>query len=506
VPYDSNADVPSHVPEAKKSQWREIWNSAYKRAKDKGLDDKAAEQSAFKQANSVALDSTSMTEVGTKNRLFTCEFQTLGEVLDPIKGVFKIPIAYTGTFVKDGDKFSITASDLESIVRNFKTKGTGTVNVDYEHASEIPELAKGGPVVASGWINNLSLEQGMDGKPLLMGVIEWTPQAKQLIETKQYRFFSPAIDWAATNKETGEPQGATLTSAALTNRPFLEKLPPLLMTEVPRLSTEETKMANENDTKKQNLAEKDGGSLRLRKVTDGTGEHYQVHAPGKGEGEDAFGELMGEIFPNDWKAMTAAPPADGDGQVPEDAMCAAVGEALGETGAITMVDVKKHYTAGKTLQMIEAGKEGYKLLSETANEKGWDERKALTLLAEGKVSPQQFAAFQGAKILVEGAVGEGKIHPLQRKAFMSIAINRPADFEDVLKDAKPYVILGEHGLSGISVEGGTHQMSEHDRLDAEVRSYMKDNKVSYTKALKAITKDPVRGQKLRDEAHTTRTM
>lgn len=611
MPYESNADVPSHVPEAKRSQWREVWNSAFKRAKDKGLDDKEAEQSAFRQANGVALSehiaqllsevppgvtkipsplavymelpaaqkdaectvveveggvsmqkgccnlwegiagespatfscgtcqyhihpehSTHMVAAGTKNRLFACSLQTLGEVIDQVKGVYKIPLAYTGTFVKDGERFSITASDLESIVRNFKTKGTGTVNVDYEHASEIPELAKGGAVPASGWINSVTLEQGADGKPLLMGVVEWTPTAKQLIENKEYRFFSPAIDWAATNKETGEPQGATLTSAALTNRPFLEKLPPLLMTEVPRIFTEETAMPN-TDTKKSFVflsgtpdeikaikdaiagkgskvvfAESDG-KFRLRKVTDATGDHLQVHKPGSGEGEAAFGELLGEIFPSDVSILTATEHKDGEGMMPtEEQMNAAVGEALGETGAISMTDVKKHYTAGKQATMIEAAKQGHKLLSETIAKDGtWDKRASRTLLSEGKVSPQQYAAFENAVELVELGVSQGKIHPseTQRKYYLTDAIQRPAEFEAMLKDAKPFVILDEHGLAGTSPDGAHKQLSEHDRADAEVRAYMKEHKVTYTKALKAVTKDPVRGQRMRDEAHS-RTM
>ena len=220
---------------------------------------KEAEASAFRQANGVALSEGERLMGFT--RLFAYDLRTLGEVVDQVKGIYKIPIAYPGTFFKDGEEFSITSSDLYSIVDNFKKKGTGTINVDYEHASEIPELAKGGAVPASGWINRenggLFVEPGDDGKPWLFGMVEWTSQAKQLIETKQYRFFSPAIDWAATDKETGKPQGATLTSSALTNRPFLEKLPPLLMTEVPRLFTKETTMPDDrrrrHDQARRNL-------------------------------------------------------------------------------------------------------------------------------------------------------------------------------------------------------------------------------------------------------------
>src|SRR5262249_23587991 len=65
----------------------------------------------------------------------------------------------------------------------------------------------------------------------LLAQVEWTPEAQRLISGGQYRFFSPAIDWSFPDKETGESQGATLTSGALTNHPLLEELPPITLTE-----------------------------------------------------------------------------------------------------------------------------------------------------------------------------------------------------------------------------------------------------------------------------------
>lgn len=53
MPYATDAEVPSHVPKGKRSQWREVWNSAYAAAKKDGKSDKEAEASAFAQANGV---------------------------------------------------------------------------------------------------------------------------------------------------------------------------------------------------------------------------------------------------------------------------------------------------------------------------------------------------------------------------------------------------------------------------------------------------------------------
>lgn len=54
MPYATNSEVPDYVPSAKKKQWREVWNSAYERAKADGKSHADAEASAFAQANAVA--------------------------------------------------------------------------------------------------------------------------------------------------------------------------------------------------------------------------------------------------------------------------------------------------------------------------------------------------------------------------------------------------------------------------------------------------------------------
>jgi phage I-like protein len=167
---------------------------------------------------------------------------------------YEIPICVTGTWVKNSHKFSITTEDLANMVRNFNKRKNAQVVIDYEHASEQPEVARGGAIPAAGWIHALTLTPALStltpdpspsgrggtrragegaavGEGTLFARVEWTPEAQRLIQGGQYRFFSPAIDWNFVDKETGKSQGATLTSGALTNHPFLEELPPITLTE-----------------------------------------------------------------------------------------------------------------------------------------------------------------------------------------------------------------------------------------------------------------------------------
>jgi hypothetical protein len=50
VPYNKPSEVPDAVPDSKKAQFMEVWNSAYKKAKEDGKSDEEAEKSAFAQA------------------------------------------------------------------------------------------------------------------------------------------------------------------------------------------------------------------------------------------------------------------------------------------------------------------------------------------------------------------------------------------------------------------------------------------------------------------------
>jgi len=140
-------------------------------------------------------------------------------------GKVRIPLAVSGTWVRGTNQFSITPQDLESIVRNFRERQNGEINVDYDHASEMPEVAAGGPIPSAGRIVGIDPPEAQGRRSLLWGWFEPTERARALVRNREYRYISPAIDWGAKNKRNGKPQGATLTSVALTNRPFLEEMP-----------------------------------------------------------------------------------------------------------------------------------------------------------------------------------------------------------------------------------------------------------------------------------------
>ena len=173
----------------------------------------------------------------------------------PADGLARIPILVTGSWVKGGRDVSFTREDLDQAVDNFQKLANHDLNVDYDHACEELERAAGEPTPSAGRILKLDRpeefrESGLgtrgSGKSqppapspqprfILYGRYEPTARARQLIKNREYRYVSAAFAKDYPDRKTGESQGLTLTSVALTNQPFLDELPEVwLSVESPR--------------------------------------------------------------------------------------------------------------------------------------------------------------------------------------------------------------------------------------------------------------------------------
>lgn len=522
MPYASVSEVPDYVPEEFRKQWLEVWNSAHKKAKEDGKSDKDAEASAFAQANGVIkklkeemsesktksvggedVPMSAFAYVGDPERTETWHLPIHDEshvrnalarfnqaeipaekkaevarklvaaakkhgidasgfekehltdpprhslifLLDALpkaierngRHLYELPICVTGKWTKGGQEFAITKETFAALVRNFEKRKNDMVVVDYEHASEMPDVARGGPVPAAGWIHEL--------KPngALRALVEFTPRAEEMIQAGEYRFFSPAIDWAVKDKQTGEPQGATLTSCALTNHPFLEELPPIALSELTSLDQPHVPEALKNIS----IAfPQQGGKpvkkLSMKQIADGE----QKGHIGMFDGESPIGFVELADFRSFVKGLEPAEP-DAD-------------------------DTKKKAIEGPSGTAV--------LLSEAVKDGKLDNSKAATLANAGKIQLADYIGAQDAEHAIEAAVQAGKILPKLRGFFFKMALTDRAAFDGFVKDAPKVVDLKEHGHAG----------SESDPakiLMAEVRQYAKDNKVSLSDALTAITKE-----------------
>jgi phage I-like protein len=220
-------------------------------------------------------------------------------------GRVRIPLAIAGTWVRGTNTFSITPQDLESIERNFRGRQNGEINVDYDHASEMPEVAAGGPIPSAGRIVSIDPPESSGRRTVLWGWFEPTERARALIQNREYRYISPAIDWGAQNKRTGKPQGATLTSVALTNRPFLEEMPQIRLAD-PAYRLIDAAGEASNDVPQD--AQPTGGSMKKVQLSVADGK-IRINHPDLGDGFYADPEDLQECLAALGGAPDAAPAA-----------------------------------------------------------------------------------------------------------------------------------------------------------------------------------------------------
>jgi phage I-like protein len=118
--------------------------------------------------------------------------------------------------------FQVTRESLEKIIEIWKFRANDMV-IDYEH-----QTVTGQEAPAAGWVKELSINS--DG---LWARVIWTDRARDYIEKKEYRYFSPVV-------EMGEEREVTdLLHVALTNFPAISNLDPLILQHQGSQETEE---------------------------------------------------------------------------------------------------------------------------------------------------------------------------------------------------------------------------------------------------------------------------
>jgi len=133
----------------------------------------------------------------------------------------KIPFFIQGKWKHPlyGD-MTITQDTFNQILTNFKANVLGRppfIRIGHDKGAN-PTF---GYAPAEGWVTDIRQEGNV-----LFGVVEpTTPAAEENIRTKRYRFSSAEYNPNGVDRETGKKVGALLSAIALTNEPFLTKLP-----------------------------------------------------------------------------------------------------------------------------------------------------------------------------------------------------------------------------------------------------------------------------------------
>lgn len=127
----------------------------------------------------------------------------------------RIHVAMLGSFQdKRYGTFQITQREVDNWKRLLTEHFRGRVPIDTDHATD-----KGISSEASGWITDLSVA----GNEVTANV-EWTPKGESAVRERRYLYISPTFV-ADLKDDGGKSLGPALLRAALTNNPFLHRMP-----------------------------------------------------------------------------------------------------------------------------------------------------------------------------------------------------------------------------------------------------------------------------------------
>jgi len=118
--------------------------------------------------------------------------------------------------------FEITEGTMETLIKNFNENVRGIeIPITIGHPTD------GNPEPpAVGWFKKLSRKDGE-----LWGKIEWTKPGWEKLQEKEYKYFSPEFYFNYKDPESQEEFGVTLVGGAMTNKPFLKGMTPVIMSE-----------------------------------------------------------------------------------------------------------------------------------------------------------------------------------------------------------------------------------------------------------------------------------
>ena len=143
----------------------------------------------------------------------------------------RVAIVRTGTFRYRGKDITLTVKDFEDMAKNLREYRAGELAFDYDHGTAVGETID--ERMAAGWKPKdapLEIEKYADQEGgILWSVVDLTPRAADYARNKEIRFCSAEFSKHYFHPEAKKDVGTYLHAVALTNRPFQEKLPGLVL-------------------------------------------------------------------------------------------------------------------------------------------------------------------------------------------------------------------------------------------------------------------------------------
>jgi len=215
-PEDAKKHTNKADTENKQKQWAAISNSVLEKCMADGGKQEVCERKAITQANGVI---AKLSEEVCDSFYYLTDISDIQLEEKEGKKSSWIEIFRIGKW--NHQKYGIiegTTKLFNDFIDNWKNNVLGRdVAIDKTH-----EPSDG----ATGWVQGLKIKGDR-----LLALIEWTPWGVELIEQKGFKYFSPEYRDSYTDKENGKEYKNVLFGGALTNRPFLTDLAPVVLSE-----------------------------------------------------------------------------------------------------------------------------------------------------------------------------------------------------------------------------------------------------------------------------------
>lgn len=126
--------------------------------------------------------------------------------------------------------FSVSATDLDEYVDNFKSKKRAGVPIDIEHGKD-PTFGN----QAAGWISDMMVKTKENGKKALFVKPDWNGLGSKLVGDKRFKFvsadFIPASLGGIQDKEGKGLLKNVIRKITITNTPLMKDLPAIMASE-----------------------------------------------------------------------------------------------------------------------------------------------------------------------------------------------------------------------------------------------------------------------------------
>ena len=317
----------------------------------------------------------------------------------------------------------------------------------------------------------------------MYGRYEPTERARDLIKNREYRYVSAAFAKEYPDRKTGEPQGLTLTSVALTNQPFLDELPEIwLATTSPgsedRSPKPEPPVADPESLNTDRRQAGNGGKIEMAKLT------LRCSADGKHGAYDGDHQV-GEIEHDHLCQYAATHLGSAAGSNPDETSAQLSANFAREIGAEGR---SREEIRGLVALALHPLKAEVTLLCETIGADGKLDNSRLDALDDsGKISRTAWRRAKEAEQRVTNAFQRGQITPamMATGAPLRLALSDAAAFKSLLEDRPAMVKLNSVvGMGGTGAETGESPRHLFSRMVEEKKRQLmlSDNRLSELEA------------------------